>query len=117
MRKSIITFSLIAGTTGAFAQGSPAISSWLQNTTVKGRHYVSGNSTPINDNSLTANVQSVKYSANYVYATTQNAIFKFPLNPVQNTGTPTATSGGNIGVFINGIAMFDYRDGVSWKSS
>src|SRR6202008_4045339 len=138
MRKSIITFSLIAGTTGAFAQGSPAISSWLQNTTVKGRHYVSGNSTPINDNSLTANVQSVKYSANYVYATTQgiptyvtgpfldgnpsqatnqNAIFKFSLNPVQNTGTPTATSGGNIGVFINGVAMFDYRDGVSWKSS
>ncbi len=47
----------------------------------------------------------------------QNAIFKFPLNPTQNTGTPTATSGGNIGVFINGVAMFDFRDGVAWNTS
>lgn len=39
------------------------------------------------------------------------------MNPTQNTGTPTSTSAGNIGVFINGVAMFDYRDGVSWKSS
>jgi hypothetical protein len=50
-------------------------------------------------------------------ATDQNAIFKFPLNPVQNTGTPTSTTGGNIGVFINGVALFDYRDGVGWNST
>ncbi|HTF02504.1 MAG TPA: YHYH protein, partial [Bacteroidia bacterium] len=50
-------------------------------------------------------------------ATDQNAIFKIPLNPTENTGTPTATTGGNIGVFINGVALFDYRDGVSWKNS
>lgn len=138
MRKSILSISLVVSGIVAVGQVSPAISSWLQNTTIKGRHYVSGNSTPINDAGLTANVQSVKYSANYVYATTQgipayvtgpfldgnpsqatnqNAIFKFPLAPVQNTNTPTATSAGNIGVFINGVAMFDYRDGVSWKSS
>lgn len=125
---------LIAGT--AFAQG-PAVTSWMQNTTgITGRHYVSGNSTPINDN-VSANVQTVQYSTNWVYvstkgipayitgpfldgnpslATSQNAIFKFPLNPVQNTGTPTATTGGNIGVFINGVALFDYRDGVSWNN-
>jgi hypothetical protein len=80
----------------------------------------------------------VQYSTNWVYVSThgiptyttgpfldgnpslasdQNAIFKFPLNPTQNTGTPTATTMGNIGVFINGVALFDYRDGVSWKSS
>lgn len=122
----------------AAAQTNPAISSWLQNTTgIKGRHYVSGNSTPITD-AVDANVQSVKYSTNSVYiatngipayitgpfldgnpslATSQNAIFKFPLNPVQNTGTPTNTTGGNIGVFINGVALFDYRDGVSWQNS
>jgi hypothetical protein len=39
------------------------------------------------------------------------------LNPTQNTGTLTATTGGNIGLFINGVALFDYRDGASWKSS
>ena len=120
------------------AQTNPAITKWLQNTTnIMGRHYVSGNSTPINDNVL-ANVQTVQYSANSVYVTThgipayitgpfldgnpslatdQNAIYKLPLNPVQNTGTPTATTGGNIGIFINGISLFDYRDGVAWNNS
>ena len=50
-------------------------------------------------------------------ATAQNKIFKFPLTPTQNTGTQTATTGGNIGVFINGVALFDYRDGVAWSTS
>lgn len=120
------------------AQTNPVITGWMQNTTnIMGRHYVSGNSTPINDNVL-ANVQTVQYSTSWVYVSTkgipayitgpfldgnpslasnQNAIFKFPLNPVQNTGTPTATTMGNIGVFVNGVALFDYRDGVSWKNS
>ncbi len=120
------------------AQVSPAISSWLRNTTgATGRHYVQGNSTPINDADL-VNVQSVQYSTNWVYVTAtgvpayvtgpfldgnpslttnQNAIFKMPLNPTQNTGTATATQGGNIGIFINGVAMFDYRDGVAWNAT
>ena len=122
----------------AFGQTNPAITAWLQNTTgILGSHYVSGNSTVIQDN-VAANVQTVQYSTNWVYVTTngipayptgpfldgnpslatdQNAIFKFPLNPVQNTGTPTATTGGNIGVFINGVALFDYRDGVAWNTT
>ena len=122
----------------AFGQTNPAITTWLQNTTgIMGSHYVSGNSTVIPDN-VEANVQTVQYSTNWVYVTTngipayptgpfldgnpslatdQNAIFKFPLNPVQNTGTPTATTGGNIGVFINGVALFDYRDGVAWNTT
>jgi hypothetical protein len=50
-------------------------------------------------------------------AQNQNAIFKISLNPVQNTGNPTNTNGGNIGIFINGVALFDYRDGVSWKNA
>jgi len=119
------------------AQLSPAITSWLQNTTVTGKYYIQSNFTPQN-NSILVNCQSVQYSAANVYITTtgvpsyttgpfldgnpslasnQNAIFKFPLAPVQNTNTPTATTPGNIGVFINGVAMFDYRDGVSWQNS
>ncbi len=137
MRKLITISAFTTASALAFAQTNPAITSWLQNTTVKGRHYVSGNSTAITD-TYTANVQSVQYSTNYVYATTQgipsyvvgpyldgnpnqagnqNAIFKFPLNPVQNTGTAVSTPMGNIGVFINGVAMFNYSDGVSWKNS
>lgn len=119
-------------------QTNPVITAWLQNTTgIMGSHYVSGNGTPIAD-AVEANVQTVQYSTSWVYVTTngipayitgpfmdgnpslatdQNAIFKYPLNPVQNTGTLTATSGGNIGVFINGVALFDYRDGVAWDAS
>ncbi|WP_341903300.1 YHYH protein [Fluviicola taffensis] len=131
---AIILFSLSSGL--SFSQG-PSITSWLQNTTLMGSHYVSGNSTAIQDN-IPVNTQLVQYSASWVYVTTngipsyptgpfldgnpslatdQNAIFKIPLNPTQNTGTLTATTGGNIGVFINGVALFDYRDGVSWKNS
>ena len=121
---------------GAQAQ-SPAITSWLQNTTITGSHYVSGNSTVIQDNDL-ANVQSVQYSNNWVYvhtngipayptgpfldgnpslATSRDAIYRIPLNPTPNTGTPTPTHLGNIGIFINGVSAFDYQDGVSYSNS
>lgn len=134
---AIIILSAL-GSIVAHAQTNPAITSWIINTTgLTGRHYVSGNSTPIID-ADSANVQTVLYSANWVYirtkgipgyatgpfldgnpsvATSQNAIFKISLNPVANTGTPISTTGGNIGQFINGVALFDYRDGVSWKNS
>lgn len=138
MRNNKILIALLLSSATVFGQDNPAITSWLQNTTgILGRHYVSGNSTPIQDN-VEANVQTVQYSSTSVYVTTngipayitgpfldgnpsvatdQNAIFKFPLTPVQNTGTPTATNMGNIGVFINGVALFDYRDGVAWDNS
>lgn len=136
MRKSLFLCLLFA--VDSILAQSPVITSWLINTTgKKGIHYVSGNSTAIQDND-SANVQTVSYSANWVYvrtkgipsyttgpfldgnpslATNQNAIFKISRNPVQNTGTLTATTAGNIGIFINGVALFDYRDGVSWKNS
>jgi len=34
-----------------------------------------------------------------------------------NAGAGTATYVGNIGIFINGVAMFDYRDGVAWNTN
>lgn len=134
--KKLLLLLLTSGC--AFAQTNPAITNWLRNTTgITGRHYVSGNYTPIID-AVAANVQTVQYDANWVYvsatgipayitgpfldgnpslATAQNKIFKMPLNPTQNTGTPTATTGGNIGIFINGVALFDYRDGVAWNNN
>lgn len=138
MKNILTTASAFLYTAMVVAQTNPAITGWMLNTTnIKGRHYVNGNSTPIQDNVL-ANVQSVKYSSTSVYvstngipayitgpfldgnpslATSQAAIFKFPLNPVKNTGTPSPTTMGNIGIFVNGVALFDYRDGVSWQSS
>ncbi len=132
---ALLLFTLMAQHS-LLAQTNPAITAFIQNTTgLKGRHYAKGNSTPIQDNVL-ANVQSVQYSANWSYikatgipayitgpfldnnpslATEQTGFFKLSLNPVKNNGTPTATTGGNIGVFVNGVALFDYRDGVAWN--
>jgi hypothetical protein len=138
MKYFLVVFALLLSSAALFGQTNPAITSWLQNTTnIMGRHYVKGNSVPINDNVL-ANVKTVQYSATSVYvsangipayvtgpfldgnpslATNQNAIFRLPLYPTKNTGNPTNTNGGNIGLFINGVALFDYRDGVSWHNS
>lgn len=137
--KKILLIGLIAScVVNLVAQTDPAIIQWIQNTTqVKGRHYVKGSSTPVNDNVL-ANVLKVQYSADWVYVSTngipsyitgpfldgnpslassQNAIFKISLKPTKNMGTPTNTTGGNIGIFLNGVALFDYRDGVSWSNA
>lgn len=133
----LTTIVLSIAVFASWAQTSPAISSWLQNTTQTGTYYVSGNSTALS-NGILVNCQKVEYSTNFVYVTTtgvpayptgpfldnnpsqasnQNAIFKIPLSPQQNTGTLNSTVGGNIGVFINGVALFDYRDGAGWNST
>jgi hypothetical protein len=136
IRKIFITIVSL-GISLCHAQLNPAITSFLQNTSVTGTYYVSSSSIALSNNIL-VNCQSVEYSATSVYiktkgipayptgpfldgnpsvASNQNAIFKIPLNPVQNNGTPTATTGGNIGVFINGVSLFDYRDGVAWNNT
>lgn len=136
MKKALTITVLLLISWGAVAQSNPAITTWLQNTTgIMGSHYVQGNSTAIQDNVL-ANVQTVEYSTEWVYihthgipayptgpfldgnpsqASDQDAIFRFPLTPTQNTGQAVETNAGNIGVFINGVALFDWRDGVAWN--
>lgn len=137
-KKVLSLIALFALTTITVAQNNPIITAPIQNQTgITGRHYIQGNSTPIEDGVL-ANVQSVDYSEEWVYITAtgipayitgpfldgnpslaqnQNAIYKLPLTPIENTGTPTATNGGNIGIFINGVSLFDYRDGVAWNNN
>lgn len=126
---------MLTSAIGSQAQTNPVITSWLQNTTVTGTYYVAGNSTAITNNIL-VNCQQVEYSNDFVYVTTtgvpsyttgpfqdgnpsqatnQSAIFKIPLSPTPNTGTLVATNAGNIGIFINGVALFDWRDGVAWN--
>ncbi|MFK8101048.1 MAG: YHYH protein [Saprospiraceae bacterium] len=135
MKKNILLCCFLTATIFCQAQLSPAITNWLQNTTETGSYYVSGNGTAI-DNGILYNCQKVEYSDDFVYvhtngipahptgpfsdgnpsqAESQDAIFKIPLNPEVNTGAPISTTGGNIGIFINGVALFDYRDGVAWN--
>lgn len=138
MKKNTVSlFSLLLLAASATAQISPAISSWMQNTIGTGTYYTNGSSILI-ENDILYNCQKVEYSATSVYvtatgvpsyptgpfndgnpsnATNQNGIYKFPLNPVANTGAESVTTGGNIGLFINGVALFDYRDGVAWNAT
>ncbi len=138
LRYSSLLFTLLFTSllcTSVRAQLSPAITSWLQNNTETGTYYVAGNSNLI-ENNILVNCQQVAYDDDFVYVTAtgvpayptgpfqdrnpsqaanQNGIYQIPLAPVLNEGTPIATTGGNIGIFINGVALFDYRDGVAWN--
>ncbi len=134
MKKIVLSLSLLAFSLLTYAQG-PVITSWLQNTTVTGTYYVQGNSTAL-DNNILVNCQKVEYSDDFVYVTAtgipayptgpfpdgnpsqasdQEAIYKMPRFPLANEGNPDNTTGGNIGIFINGVSLFDYRDGVAWN--
>lgn len=136
MKKTILLSAAFVLSGITFAQG-PIVTSWLQNTTTTGSYYMSGNSTAI-DNGIAVNCQQVEYSTDWVYVSTngipsyptgpfldgnpslaedQSAIYRFPLVPTPNSGAGTETTPGNIGVFINGVSLFDYRDGVAWNSS
>ncbi|MCO4814538.1 MAG: YHYH protein [Flavobacteriales bacterium] len=133
-------YTLVSGIllmTGSILAQGPAVTSWLQNTTITGTYYNAGNSTPIG-NGILVNCQKVEYSADWVYVTTegvpsyttgpfqdgnpsqasaQGAIYKIPLVPTENTGIKTPTGMGTAGVFINGTSLFDYQDGVQWDPS
>lgn len=120
------------------AQTNPAITTWLFNTTgITGRHYVTGNSTPINDATL-ANVQQVRYSTTYSYinatgipsyitgpyalgdvsvALNNNYVFKIPLTPVPKIGTATSVGMGAIAVMINGTVAYNNRDAATYNNA
>lgn len=135
MRNTALLLLIIASTT-VQAQLNPAITSFLQNTTQTGNYYVSGNST-LQANGILVNCQQIEYSTDYVYVKTnavpayptgpyligppatveaQNAIFQIPLNPTENTGTKTETAPEHVGILINGVALWDFRDGFSWNT-
>jgi hypothetical protein len=128
-----IAYILLLNTVNCFSQ--PEIYSWLQNTETTGNYYIAGSPVLVPNNIL-VNCQKVQFSNDYVYVTAtgvpsyptgpfldgnpsnaqnQAVIFKITRNPQQNLGDLTYTTPGNIGVFINGVALFDYRDGVAWN--
>jgi len=118
----VITFFLCC-TINSFAQLS-VITSWIRNTTGATGY-----------NSLPCNVQSVYYTATDVYVSAssipaysigpwvanpntpsnQNAICKFTRNPTVNNGTKTNTALGNIGLWTNGVGIFNAKDGFYWN--
>jgi len=127
MRKPILIFMMLQAFMGqSFAQTDPIIKSWQRNTTGATGY-----------NGITCNVQLVQYSASWVYvsctgipsytigpwasnpnvATNQNFVFKFPRTPQANSGTLTTVGLGHIGVWTNGVSIFNPDDGMTYNNA
>lgn len=110
-----------------FAQPvEPEISCWMVNTTSATGY-----------GGLVTNVQQVQYSAANVYISctcipgydigpwagnpnspaNQNFVFKITRTPQVNTGTKAVTPLGHIGVWTNGVSMFNAKDARSYQSA
>ena len=107
------------------AQTDPKITTWMQNTTATGY------------GGYITNVQLVQYSATEVYISCgcipqytigpwpgnpnvpspQNIVCQFTRNPVQNTGAPVYTGLGAIGLWSNGVAVFNQKDAFYWNNA
>ncbi|MFN0157710.1 MAG: YHYH protein, partial [Bacteroidota bacterium] len=103
----------------------PELVTWLRNT--NGR---------VGYNNIPADVQQVRYSANYVYVNStgipayaigpwpgnpnipvnQNFVFKIARTPAVNGGTKTNTPLGVIGVWKDGVAVFNALDAFSYNN-
>lgn len=108
-----------------FGQGS-TVTSWVINTTGATGY-----------NNIPSNVQGVKYTSTDVHVSAtcipgydigpwagnpntpvnQNFVFKITRNPTQNTGTATVVGLGSVGVWSNGVVMFNAKDGMSYNNA
>jgi hypothetical protein len=124
MKKYLLTIFLFSISAFCLAQG-PEVTSWLINTT-SATGYAG----------IPSNVQQVQYSTLNVYvsctcipaynigpwpgnpnvASNQNFVFKITRNPQQNMATPTAVGLGHIGVWTNGVSIFNVDDGQSYNN-
>ena len=130
---TLIIISLSVTAT-SIAQLNPLITSWKLNTT-GGTGYLG----------YTTNVKQVLYSTTSVYIKTNDIAdyipvnagpppgvdwwpnnpwfpdsmgytFRFRLNPSQNTGTPTKPPYGHIGVWVNGVSIYNPLDAKSYNN-
>lgn len=126
MQKLFSLFSTLSIAVAVCAQAvtDPVITSWIQ---TPGQNGYLG---------ISANVQKVDYTATDVYVTcscipsydigpwagnpntpaNQNFCFKIPRSPQPNNGTLTATSLGHIGVWTNGVSLFNAKDAMSYNN-
>jgi hypothetical protein len=117
---TILTF--LAST--SFAQLSPEITSWILNQS--GETGYGG---------IISNVQQVQYSDGFVYVSAscvpsytigpwpgnpntpknQNFVYKITRHPKKKNGSRTETPLGHVGVWINGVSIFNAKDARSYK--
>ena len=110
------------------AQTNPAISSWIIN--YSGATGFAG---------VPTNVQQVQYSTNNVYVSTQdiadwtpvgydwpnnpwspeaqNFVFKITLHPEEKISNKITTPYGHIGIWTNGVSIYNPKDAKTWQDS
>ena len=123
-RKIVLLSTFMAASAYCNAQLSPTITSWIQNTSVTGY------------GGYLTNVQLVQYDSTYVYISAtcipgysigpwpgnpnipanKNFVYEIPRHPVQNTGTPTNVPLGQVGVWTNGVSVFNALDAMSYNN-
>ena len=127
MIRHFLTLALLCGGIALSAQTTdPQVTSWVLNTTS-----VTGYG------GILSNVQTVQYSGSQVYVScssvpsysigpwssnpnvpsNQNLTHKFTRTPAQNTGSPVYTGLGQIGLWSNGVEIFNPKDGYYWNNS
>ena len=122
--KKLFIVLLFISSSNIFAQITPEIYSWKQNTTGATGY-----------NGIPADVQQVFYSANFVYVkctgipsytigpwamnpntpSNQNWVFKIARSPVPDP-TPATAGNGQIGVLKNGVVLFNAGDAMSYNN-
>lgn len=137
MKKKIqsIIISGLCALTGQ-AQTNPAITSWVINAN-NGTGYNCSGCSPAVHGTIPTDIASVYYTATDAYITAsgvpsydigpwkqnpnvpanQNKIWKITLNPTKNTGTLTQTPLGNLGIWSNGVGVYNPKDGYAWNTS
>lgn len=123
MKLLVTVLSFLASV--SFAQLSPEITSWVLNQS--GQTGYGG---------IVSNIQQVQYSDGFVYVSAtcipgydigfwpgnpntpinQNFVYKITRNPQKNNGTLTATPLGHIGVWSNGVSIFNAKDARSYNN-
>jgi hypothetical protein len=131
MKKLIIySIAVIASIQLATAQGIPVINSWVMN--VGGAYgIVAGHS-----DTIESNILKDQFDTNWVYVTcncipgydigpwasnpnwakNMNFCFKITRTPVKNNGVLTTAGLGQIGVWTNGVSIFNAWDGMSYNN-
>lgn len=122
-KRSFLSFLVCLAAQHSMAQG-PDITSWMQNTTIHGY------------GGYLTNVQLVQYDATDVFVSATcipgydigpwpgdpnipanlNFVYKLTRNPVPNTGTLTAVGLGHVGVWKNGVSIFNTQDAMSYNN-
>jgi hypothetical protein len=126
MLRSLAAAILLVAPIATYSQSSgPEVTSWILNPTHQTGYH-----------GLETNVQKVQYSLGNVYVSctcipgydigpwtgnpnqpaNQNFLFKITRTPAKNSGTPIETPLGHIGVWRNGVSVFNAKDARSYNN-